>query len=1407
MDVLSKGPILNWDNDGKLHERFTEWHRTVLSKFVAIRFSSTKDDEVIDAFLVTCIQEWADQRGRDIINTSKLSEEDKKKPDKLLSILDAACQPRGSHIAAAAEYRSLVQGSDSVPDFCRRVRQVVSRMGIADKSATDILIRNAIMLGVSNPHTYSKCLDENQDTLTPDRVEEIALNVWKSEAQQQQLRSFTTAMANVRSAASLSAAPTQVNKLTRSEGNTSVPQGKSHSKARLDMTTGHSRSQPRARTCHWCGSDSLHQKDECPARKVKCRRCGKIGHYEKVCRAKEYSRSNFQQKNMSSTPGAQVRSGKQTSVKALQYDDAMFNNLCTPTHKRALRPIWIRTPDKSSIHELMCEIDTGAGCNVMPKYLYSQVTNKPLDPPKTRITAYGDHQIHVLGSLQTEAIVNSNECHDIQWQVTDTKGPAILGLLSAEVLGYVSLPAIEQPVLPCSPIRLAEVSKIATQQCTDTPKMPERTNDKVEIPKLTIRHWQFEKSALVNNHEHSLPVSKEYLLKEFSDVFDDSTGVGLLPGGEYHIHLKPNAVPVQHAPRHVPEKRKDAYHAELQRLVESGIISKEDRHTEWINSIVTVEKSDGSLRLCLDPKDLNNAIERNPYYSRKMDEIQAEIGKARGKLFTLVDVKSAYWQVKLDEESSLLTTFNTPWGKYRWLRLPFGLKIASDVFQQRLDAVINQIKHVSNIADDCLVYGSDPIQHDAALLLLLESARLNGIKFNASKMQFRVEQCTFFGEVLTSQGLKPDPCKLDAIRQMSPPQTKAELQSFLGLVNYMKRYSAKLTELSAPLREILKADHGWMWESSQQKSFEQIKAEITSAPVLAYYDPDAVHVIQTDASSKGVGAVLLQEGRPITYVSRALTSTEQNYSNIERELLSVVFGLERLHNFIFGGQITLQTDHKPLIGILQKCVADISPRLQRLMLRVHRYDVCLQYLQGKENVIADALSRISPLPSTQKDSSDSVPLYLLTSAIPATTDRLAQLRIATSNDAQLSQLRHYIVHGWPSHRSECAQICQDFWNYRDELSIEEGLIFKNHRLLVPESERQYFLQKLHTGHLGEEKCLLRARQLVFWPRISQDLRLLVKTCGICQSVRPTQPKQTLFPHEVPHGPFKKLGIDMFEISNAHFLLVADYFSKFPFVRKLNSMHSKTVIDLLKTLFSEHGCPEILFCDQGTAFTSREFQEFADQYGFKVEHSSPRTPNANGFAEAMVGVVKEILSKAITAGEDPHLALQAYRATPFNSDLKSPAEMLYARQLRTQIPVRTCLTPEQEAARDVQQRNKSQQKAHYDRRAREYAELTEQQPVRVQLDPHKRFWTNATVIDRPTPEFPRSYIVQTDDGARYQRNRRWLKPRVTAPDANSSVPAAEAIDVSTPTQPEKEDTLCPRRSSRLTKGKPPERLTM
>ena len=321
-------------------------------------------------------------------------------------------------------------------------------------------------------------------------------------------------------------------------------------------------------------------------------------------------------------------------------------------------------------------------------------------------------------------------------------------------------------------------------------------------------------AVILNGKRHSLPITKEYVLTEFKDVFE---GIGRLPGRKYHIQLKPDAKPVQHPPRAVPEKKKQAYKDELERLCSLGIIEPVERHTEWINSIVPVAKPDGSIRLCLDPKDLNKSIKRNQYYSKTIDEVSAKLHGS--KYFTVVDAKSGYWMVELDSDSSLLTTFNTPWGKYKWLRFPFGLKVSADVFQKRLNSVLQGVKGITGCVDDVLAKGVDSKDHNVNVLRLLETARMNGIKFNPKKLQFKS---------------------------------------------------------------------------------------------TAYFNPKSEHIIQTDASLKGLGAVLLQEDRLVIYVSRTLTPAEERYSNIERELLGVVFAMERLHNYVYGEQIQVQTDHKPL---------------------------------------------------------------------------------------------------------------------------------------------------------------------------------------------------------------------------------------------------------------------------------------------------------------------------------------------------------------------------------------------------------------------------------------------------------------------------------------------------------------
>ena len=205
--------------------------------------------------------------------------------------------------------------------------------------------------------------------------------------------------------------------------------------------------------------------------------------------------------------------------------------------------------------------------------------------------------------------------------------------------------------------------------------------------------------------------------------------------------------------------------------------------------------------------------------------------------------------------------------------------------------VLRLLDGVHGIADDILTHGDTEVQHDGRLLTLLETARMNNLSLNPDKIQFKSTDCNFFGHRLTPEGLKPDPEKIKAILAMQPPQSIQQLQSFNGMVNYLKRFSPVLSELADPSRKLQKSDTVWAWESEQQTAFEKTKTALTTVPVLAYFDKNKDHIIQTDASKTGLGAVLLQEGQPVVYASRTLTDTEHRYSNIERELLGVFFGL------------------------------------------------------------------------------------------------------------------------------------------------------------------------------------------------------------------------------------------------------------------------------------------------------------------------------------------------------------------------------------------------------------------------------------------------------------------------------------------------------------------------------------
>ena len=348
--------------------------------------------------------------------------------------------------------------------------------------------------------------------------------------------------------------------------------------------------------------------------------------------------------------------------------------------------------------------------------------------------------------------------------------------------------------------------------------------------------------------------------------------------------MEENAEPVVHPPRKVPIALKEKLKQELQRLQDLGIIKKVTEPTPWVSSLVTVHKPNGQLRVCIDPKDLNRVLRRSHYPTPIIDDILPEL--VRAKVFSTVDVKNGFWHVELDDESSRLTTFNSPFGRFGWCRLPFGVSSAPEEFQRRLNYALEGLKGIRLIHDDILIFGEGATEeqaledHDKNLDALMQKCRQQNVKLNKEKIKLRSKEVSFMGHVISEKGLKPDPEKLKAVLEMPTPTDVASVRRFIGFTNYLSKFLPGLSDVCKPLRDLTGKDVEWFWTDVHDSAIDQVKQRVTSAPVLKYFDATKDTTLQCDASEKGLGAVLTQDGHPIAYASRALTEVETRYAQI-----------------------------------------------------------------------------------------------------------------------------------------------------------------------------------------------------------------------------------------------------------------------------------------------------------------------------------------------------------------------------------------------------------------------------------------------------------------------------------------------------------------------------------------------
>ena len=730
---------------------------------------------------------------------------------------------------------------------------------------------------------------------------------------------------------------------------------------------------------------------------------------------------------------------------------------------------------------------------------------------------------------------------------------------------------------------------------------------------------------------------------------------------------------------------------------------------------------------------------REHYYLKTREQILAEIGSP--KFFSELDLRHAYWQIPLTEESRLLTTFNTHKGRYCFNVGPFGLNPLSEACQRRVEQhVTEKVPHTFAYQDNIIIVGYSEKQHDETVDMTLRQCEKAGITLNFDKCKFKVKKLRFLGEFISCEGVQPDPDKVKVIQEWKTPYDVKSLQSFFGMINFVGKFLPNLASRTQALRSLLKKNSQWVWDQNQEREFQDMKKALSSAPILVYYDPAKEHKISSDASKSGIGTVLLQKEtdgwHPVHYGARSLTKTETKYAPIEREALGFLFGVKKFHQYVFGKKFVLETDHKPLISICQGYLNEASARIQSVLLKLQKYDFDNIWVPRKFIMMADSLSKTEN-PGLDPDTQIEIHVNEIKAQIPVSDEMWEKLARETENDAILDRLRLEIQRG---------EVSKEHSGISAQLSVINGVIFKGMRIYVPKIMRSDFMAKAHEGHLGREKTKRRARSCIYWQRMNEDIDHYVSKCETCCKFLNNQPREPLIQDTQIH-PWFKVGLDILTVEGKDFLIVVDYMSNYPELKRLHDKSSTSVVKALKPIFARFGIPSEVTSDN-VPFNSREFIKFSQDYGFSYRFISPRDSNANGKAESGVKIVKQLLKKSYDDGSDPYLALMSYRSAPLECG-KSPAELLFGRNIRTRLPMLFREQPEKEIV-DKIAKIRNRQKKNYDKGTRLLDPLVEGDVVRISQP--KGPAIKARVIDTGSD---RSYIVETELNKKFRRNRNFL----------------------------------------------------
>ena len=866
-----------------------------------------------------------------------------------------------------------------------------------------------------------------------------------------------------------------------------------------------------------------------------CYRCGNTGHKPAHCKflkAKCHGCGkigHLKKVCRSSNPQETVKTVEQIpSSPQEQY--SLYNVEDTTLPKPSENPyrVTLLLEGKS----VQMEIDTGASLSLVSEQTYQELwPSVPLQSTSMNLKTYSGTPLKVLGLMNVEV------CYE---QQTITLPLLVVAGIGASLLG---------------------------------------------------RNW-LEKITLNWKAIHAVNIDKlQEVLNQYSDVFNP--GVGTLKEYKAHIFVDPTVPPKFCKARSIPYAMRPLVETQLDKLVQEGILTPM-QHADWAAPIVPVMKADRqSVRICGDFKQtVNKASPLDKYPIPKIEDLFSQL--AGGQKFTKLDMSQAYQQICLDDDSKKYVVINTLKGLFQYNRLPFGISSAPGIFQRVMESILRGIPKVVVYLDDILITGANDDEHLKNLSEVLSRMQDAGLRLRKDKCKFMSLSVVYLGHRIDAQGLHPTSEKVAAIQQAPTPQNSTELRAYLGLLNYYSKFMPNLSAELAPLYKLLQKDTPWYWGSQENKAFKQSKQLLLSSQLLVHFDPSKELILCCDASAYGIGAVLAHRNsdgieQPIGFVSRSLTKAEKAYSQIEKEALSCIFGINRFHTYLYGHHFTLITDHKPLLSLFkeQKAIPhQASGRIQRWALVLAGYEYTISFRPTESHSNADALSRL-PLQHADEPVPAVPETVLLLEQLDEGPFTAQQVKYYTARDPCLSQVLSFVQNGWPDQVSE--ESLKPYWRRRSELSIQFGCIMWGYRVIVPPQGQTTVLQELHGGHPGMTRMKSLARGIVWWPKLDDEIELMVRSCSVCQTQSDNPPVAPLIPWQWPSRPWHRLHIDYAGPFLGHmWLVLIDAHSKWLEVFQMSSTTSSATIQCLRDVFARFGLPERIVTDNAPNFVSAEF---------------------------------------------------------------------------------------------------------------------------------------------------------------------------------------------------------------------------